>query len=119
MKFNPDRPYGIVTGHSVAQYEQEGLLFDGGGELITVEKTPKRKLSLPVKDTETINDAQLASARAFLENILSGGPLDKSIVYKESENNNQRWETVKSAFAAMNGRTIQQGQSTLWAAAVY
>lgn len=111
MKLNKQRPYGTVFGHDTAVFEQDGLLFDGAGEPLGGEQS-----RVPVKESAVASktQAKIASARAFLENILSGGALDKSVIFKEAENNNQHWGDVKTAFAQMEGKTFKRGAVTLW-----
>jgi hypothetical protein len=47
--------------------------------------------------SERILTDSLDSAVRFLKNILANGALSKSVIYKESENNNQDWDSVRNA----------------------
>lgn len=117
MKLNRTRPYGTITGHASACFEQNGVLFDGAGEQLA-EYTPASKKPGPKPKEpafETLNDKALANACAFLQNLLKGGPLDKSVVFKEADGNNQHWDTVKLAFEEIKGKASKRGQSTMWA----
>lgn len=116
MKLNKSRPYGTIAGHAMASYEQDGVLFDASGEQLA-EYTPPKKTGPKPKEPvfATLNERAVANAGEFLKNILREGPMDKSIVFKEAENNNQHWDTVKLAFAELKGKTSKLGNATLWA----
>jgi len=87
MKLDKTKAYGTIWGHESASFEQGGVLFDAGGFPI----------GAPVKDSRVIVTDNIASAGMFLNNVLSGGPLAKAVLYKEAENNNQAWDKVKEA----------------------
>lgn len=91
MAFDPKKAYGTVVGHPWARYEQNGKLYGAQGQTVT-EYEPERqeKIDEPVLDA-------LDAARLFLRTLLAGGPLTKSVIYKEASINNQSWETVKAA----------------------
>ncbi len=89
------KPFATITGHSFARFEQNGLLFGPTGELIGTPKTAAT--SQRAVSEEMIQTDQLASAKEFLMNILSGRSLAKAIVYVEAENNNQSWDAVRNA----------------------
>lgn len=112
MVLNKRRPYGVIVGHEWARYEQDGVLFDGNGNAqessALIERVSRRSKKEPEQDLK------VANAREFLKNLLAGGPVDKSSVYRECENNNQDWESVKKAFALMNGQVVERGSSKLW-----
>lgn len=112
IALNRKRPYGVIVGHEWARYEQEGVLFDGNGNTQESSALIERVSRRSKKDPE--QDLKLENAREFLRNLLAGGPVDKSAVYRECENNNQEWDSVKKAFALMNGSVIQRGASKLW-----
>ena len=89
------KPYSTVYGHPFAKYEQGGLSYDAVGKLIgtphTIAADPRTEAS------ERILTDSLDSAVRFLKNILKEGALSKSVVYKESQNNNQDWDSVRNA----------------------
>lgn len=119
MKFNPNQPYGTVVGHEWAQYEQNGILYDGAGLIpeaeTAIEKAAAKPAKKNVEKTETVqDDLKVRNATEFLRNLLSGGPIDKSVVFKESDSNCQDWGAVKAAFAQMNGVSFKRGQSDIW-----
>ncbi len=94
MKLDMKRPYGLIYGHSFAQYEQDGKLFDSTGLLLVEsEHAPEPK---PTSEETKFSEAQ---ARAFLTGILAGGPILRSAVYRECEANNQNWDDVRTVFA--------------------
>jgi hypothetical protein len=113
MKLNLKQPHGTIVGHEWARYEQNGVLFDGSGSAheasAAIDKAAKKKtLTLPA------TEPKLKNAGEFLRNLLAGGPVDKSAVYKEAENNCQEWDAVKRAFVEMGGLTISSGSLTMW-----
>ena len=115
MKLNRTRPYGVISGHESASYEQDGLLFDAAGNQLAEYKAPPGKPGpKPKTEAVTLTEKALNNAKDFLRGLLGGGPLDKSVVYKEAENYNQHWDTFKLAFADLAGREQKRGQATLW-----
>jgi len=113
MKLNFSQPYGTIMGHEVAHYEQNGILFDGAGNPIGGELAAAKKPAKPAPAAVS-PDKYVANAQQFLNTLLTGGPIDKSVVFKEAEGNNQKWEHVKAAFALI-GKEIKRGNTTLWA----
>lgn len=89
------KPFATITGHSLARFEQNGLLFGPTGELIGTPKTAAT--TQRALQEESIQTDQLVNAKAFLMNILNGRSLPKSVVYVEAENNNQPWDAVRNA----------------------
>lgn len=118
MKFDPKKPYGLITNHAWARYEQDGILYDCQGnpmdqinEQVVIEE--------PVVETIEQNfivkkDFALKNAEDFLSNILADGPLPRSTVFKETSSNNQNWDKVKTAFAEMGGETLQRKNVLYW-----
>lgn len=102
MTLDRNQPFGTIYGAGVARYEQNGFMFDGGGRLI-VEPTLEQAATTAeiAADSVHVTDDVL-SAKAFLENILSGGSIAKAVIYQEAEKNNQNWDRVKEAMAIMN-----------------
>ena len=99
LKLDRTKSFGIVSGHPVAMYQQDDLLFNASEELIGTPKTTAE--APPAKKEEQIQTDQLVSAKAFLAQILAGNALSKAVVYTEAEKNNQDWETVKNAAVDM------------------
>ena len=115
MQLNKNRAFGTVIGHESARYEQDGLLFDGAGKQLGEFIAPKPAAKPGPKPKIEQKLSQAAdNATLFLQNILSGGPIDKSVVFKEAENNLQNWDEVKNAFIRMGGKTSKRGEATLW-----
>jgi hypothetical protein len=108
MKLDRSRPYGTITGHPVACYEQDGALFDGAGAPLA---TPEPQTDPTDRIIETDG---VESAKQFLTTILAQNPLSKSVIYKEAEHNNQSWEDVKSAFTLLGGVTFTYNRATMW-----
>ena len=108
MKLDTRKPYGTITGHPRARYEQAGVLFNNegepiGGDVQEIDLAEDEETILPEKEPINNNqrDFSYASAEAFLKNILAEGPLTRSVVFRECSANNQEWEKVKEAFAAL------------------
>lgn len=109
-KLDRSKPFGMIYGHSIALYEQNGLLYDGLEELIGTPKTVKEKL---VEEDRIVTD-NMANARSFLINILKSGPLSKSAIYKATEENNQNWDSVKQACDDLKVAKFTFQKSEMW-----
>lgn len=115
MKLDRTKPYGIVTGHDVARFEQNGTLFNGRGEPVvdeTLLTLPERKSSVDVD--KIIETDAVESGRLFLLNVLKGGPLSKSAIYKVAEDNNQSWDVITKAAALMGVVKFSYNRATMW-----
>ena len=108
MKLDKSFPYGTVTGHAVAAYEQGGMLFDGAGESLGA---PRRSA---VDRDKVIQSADLQSAKTFLETVLSNGALSKPVVFKAAEGSNQSWDLVKQAAEDMAVVKFQFQKMETW-----
>ena len=111
LKFDPKKPYGMITNHSWAKYEQDGILYDGQGQPMD-QVGEEENYDLPEPPKEKIFD--LNQARDFLTNILADGPLARSVIFKECNSNNQNWEAVKTAFADMGGEAVTKRNVIHW-----
>lgn len=115
MKFDPKKPYGVITNHEWARFEQDGILYDCQGnprmDFDIVEDEPKEVEIIFSKEKK---DYSLNNAKDFLTNILADGPLARSVIFKESSNNNQDWEKVKTAFADLGGEAFQRRNIIHW-----
>ncbi len=115
MKFDPKKPHGVITNHSWAKFEQNGILYDTQGN-------PMDQIDEDIIEGEeklpTVNSAErdfsLEQAEAFLTNILADGALARSAVFKECQANNQNWEKIKTAFANMGGEATQRRSVLYW-----
>jgi hypothetical protein len=125
MKLDLKKPHGVITGHSWARYEQDGILYDQMGytedyfynnEEEAKEAKPnfkeEEKVVLPEPVVE--RDFALEQARDFLVNILAGGPIARSVIFKEANANNQNWDKVKTAFADMQGEAFHKKNVIHW-----
>lgn len=106
------KPYGTITGHPVAVYMQNGLMYDGAGQLLGSENTASKDERV-LEDTRAMTDA-LVNAIEFLKTILASGPVSKAAVYKEAENNNQVWSVVKDAALELKVHMFQYRKSEMW-----
>lgn len=114
MKFDIKQSYGEVYGHpNGARYEQNGRLFTPSGDLIgepvKVSKAPAKPVVEEVEDTTA-----LSNEVAFLLNVLSGGAMSKSKLFREVEQNNLEWDAVRNAAPAAGVRTYRQGSTEMW-----
>lgn len=118
MKLDLRKPYGTITNHEWARYEQDGVLFDCRGvarediQLNIEEKKDSEIIEIEVSDQN--NNFALINAKAFLTNILSDGPLARSVIFNECFNNNQNWDAVKTVFADMGGETMKRRNVVYW-----
>ena len=108
MKLDRTKPFATIVGHRVAKFEQNGLLFNVRGELVDPPK------AAPVQHDLVIETDQVDSGRLFLLNILKGGPLSKSAIYKISEENNQSWDSVNKAAALLGVVKFSYNKATMW-----
>ncbi len=108
MKLDRTKPFATIVGHRVAKFEQNGLLFNVRGELVDPPK------AAPVQHDLVIETDQVDSGRLFLLNILKGGPLSKSAVYKIAEENNQPWDSVNKAAALLGVVKFSYNKATMW-----
>lgn len=109
-KLDETKPYATVHGSSLMRYEQGGLMYDHHKRLIGTPKTVAVKKSVEEK---LVTD-KVDHARAFLRNVLSGGPLAKSVVYRVAGDNNQEWEHVKEAAQVLGIVTYKVSDTEMW-----
>jgi hypothetical protein len=105
-----NKPYGTISGHPVAHFEQDSLLYDAGGNLIGTPKTVKKAVE---KEDQILTD-NLVSAKNFLRNILREGALTKSVVYRAAQDNNQVWDSVKDAAINLDIKKFTFQKSEMW-----
>lgn len=106
------KTFGVIHGHATAAFEQNGLLYDGAGALLGTPKTVSK--STTVTHDSTVLTDQVVAAKAFLENILAGGPLSKAAVYREAEANNQDWTTLRAVSADMGIVKFNYQKAETW-----
>jgi hypothetical protein len=114
MKLNRSQPFGTIVGHEWARHEQNGILFDSDGNARETEAVINRASRKSKSKPDTEQELKIRSAVEFLKTLLSGGPMEKPIVYREAQNNNQVWEHVRTAFARLRGQEIMRGEAKLW-----
>lgn len=108
MKLDFNLPYGTITGHHSARYEQGGMLFDAAGDSLSPERLRD------VEADDIIETDAVDNAKQFLLHILKSGPLSKSAVYKVAQTNNQPWDAVKTAFELLGVVTFAYRNATMW-----
>lgn len=110
MKLDRNKPFGTVTGHKTARFEQNGLLYNIRGELIDPLKPPPVQLQQDlIIETDAVD-----SARRFLVHVLQGGPMSKSVLYKVVEENNQSWDAVTKAASLLGIVKFAYNKATMW-----
>lgn len=115
MEFNRNKPFGEVFGDPRVRYVQNGIEYNAQGK--PVDLRPVSITGLGSVDTKVdkppqevpvaVNDVE--SAKAFLSNVLSNGPIAKSVIFAEAERNNQNWSVVKDAMTAMGVKVVSIG----------
>jgi len=108
MNLDRNKSYATIYGHSVAVYEQNGVLFDGAGCSISEKKQEQKKKDLIIQHDGVEN------AKEFLLNVLRSGPLSKSAVYKVAGDNNQAWDNIKDASQLLGIVKYQFQKSEMW-----
>lgn len=118
LKFDPKKPFATIIGHAWARFEQDGILYDYQGRASgQVEAAVEPEVEVTTTATEgkvEWRDLELENAKQFLKTVLAGGPITKNAIYKECENNNQKWEKVQEAFTELGGAKVRNGNWTLW-----
>jgi hypothetical protein len=125
QKFDPKKPHGLIYGSADAQYEQDGVLYAGDGQVVSEpgqEIKPKQApKATKVADTkpEAPKSLEQASKSAgsvaeFLTNLLLGGPVLQVNIKREAESANQPWADVQSMCAEMNIEKIKKGTLVMW-----
>lgn len=107
MVLDKKKPYGVVTGHAKAAFEQGGKLFDSTGADVT-----NSKIEAAEQAVETASDTD--GAKMFLRDLLRGGPISRDIVIREAEKHHQDFEDVKVAAAQLNVRKYPKGPLQMW-----
>jgi hypothetical protein len=125
MKLDLKKPHGVITGHSWARYEQDGILYDQMGypedyfynnDDDTKDAKPnfKEDDAVALPDPPVERDFALEQASDFLINILAQGPLARSAIFKEAALNNQNWDKIKTAFSNLGGEAFHKRNVIHW-----
>jgi hypothetical protein len=109
LELDQTRPFGTVVGHATAKFEQDGKLFDARGRSLEREEPDAVKQRDMVIETDAVE-----SARLFLLNVLAGGPLSKSVLYKVADENNQSWTDVTKAATLLGITKFTYNKATMW-----
>lgn len=109
MQLDKSKPFGTVIGHATARFEQDGTLFDAAGRPLGTPAQTHLEQADKIIETDAVE-----SARLFLLNVLRGGPLSKSTLYKVAEENNQLWSDVSKAAIILNITKFTFNKSTMW-----
>ena len=111
-KLDLKKPYGVIWGHDEYAFQQDGKFFDGSHNEVGGQSTEPVVLKSKTKVKETT--PALNSASAFLLQILKENPLSKAAVYKAVESNNQDWNAVRDASAALGVVRYTQNTLEMW-----
>lgn len=65
-------------------------------------------------DAVTGEGASVITPKSFLSSFLSGGPIIRHNVYRESENAGLNWEEVRKAFTELKGYEYFQKGEFFW-----
>ena len=120
MKIDESKTYATVHGHPFYCFQQGERFYDGAkneidnnGDVIDPEnpKDPKKS-----DDADKIIQTDgVASAEAFLKQILSGGPVAKASIYKEAENTLIKWPDVQKAYTTLGIiKTQRANKNEFW-----
>jgi hypothetical protein len=113
-KLNFKQPYGVVYGHDIIRYTQEGKNFGPRGEEILPTPVVEKLKAQKTDATTASKPTALENAKAFLLQILKENPLSKSAIYKEAENNNYNWNDVRDAAIALDVGKFTQKNLEMW-----
>jgi hypothetical protein len=103
MKLDTSKTYGTIWGHDKAVYEQQGVLFDGGGNSLEDEE-----------ESTPVAAAGEGSIMDHIREALSGGPVTQTNLYRESQNEGFNWDQYKSTANEIGVRIYKQGSLVLW-----
>ncbi len=101
MKLDRNKPFGHVMGHSKAQFEQNGVLFDGQGQPV------KEVREIAVKNSRE-------DVRTFLLSALAGGQVSQNNLYRDSQARGFVWSDVKEKAAELNIRQRNDRGVFVW-----
>lgn len=100
MNLDKTKPYGHIYGHPNALFEQGGMLFDGAGSPAVIEE------SVPTEEQVEVGD--------WLKEMLDGGPMAQTALYKEAENLGHCWDDVKKAAVSMQVKKYVYAKTDMW-----
>ena len=72
------------------------------------------KIVLKKRVDSEVQKPLLDQCKEFLKNFLSGGPIVRNNVYRESDGQKLPWEEVKQAFIELHGREYVQNGEVFW-----
>ena len=87
--------------------------------MIKVKRKPGRPRKNPVVEPPIIETPlepkpQESPEKEFLMGFLSGGPILRTYVYRESQNHGLDWEKVKQEFITLKGWEYMVKKDILW-----
>lgn len=111
QKFDPTKPHGTIYGHPSAAFEQNGFLYTADHECLDAPAPPKNKTTpkSPVKNSD-----QFPGEKEFLQDILAGGPVSRTVIKRESEKKDLVWANVESAAAELRIMKYKEGAFNMW-----
>ena len=96
-----EKSYGTIYNHSIAQYEQDGVLYGFDLKPLSMEKE-----IIENKPPEEIED--------YLKELLAGGAILQSNIKKESEMMGFNWFDVQNAGLKLNVTKYKVGVANMW-----
>ena len=111
--FDHKKPHGTIYGaENGARYEQGGKFYTAAYKPLNQPEPVAKKVKATAEATDP-NDP-LRDSKTFLMNVLRENPLSKSVVYRETESNNQSWPKVREASLALGIVVYKQGSTEMW-----
>ena len=68
----------------------------------------------PASKAVEVAEPPRITAKEFIKAFLEGGPITRTLVYRETENAGLSWEDVKQAFHELKGREYVQRGEYIW-----
>ena len=111
------KSYGTVTGHEVAKFAQNDLLFDAEGKEV-IEKKDVHTVNKPSAKAAPAGEFEgfdRVEASAFLlKHLGSGDTVAVKDLKREAENVEVRWDVVKSVFTEKKGKELKRKNVPHW-----
>lgn len=103
-KMNFKEPYGTITGHDIARYQQNGKLFKADGHPVSEEELTKPNPA----------SSEKPSAAQFLVTFLGQGARPKMQVFREAETVGVSADEVMAEFRRMEGKAFPIKGELMW-----
>jgi hypothetical protein len=114
MKLDLTKPHGTVWGVHEAVYEQGGMLFGADGEPLGARAEAKALVPVNALDNAPVESSVKQAIQDFLKHHLSGGPVSKNNLYRESQTEGFVFADVKSEAADMRIGITKKAGIEMW-----